>query len=81
MGVQIDRCRDGLMYRQVNGYMDRQIGGQTDRRIVVVQMNVWLDEIDLQTNNKFFNSPELFLFLKGMTSALAPFSYLVFQSN
>ncbi len=41
-------------------------------------MNGWLDEIDLRTNNKFFNCPELlFLFLKGMTAALAPFSYLV----
>jgi hypothetical protein len=41
------------------------------------QMDSWLDEIDLQTNNKFFNCPELlFLFLKRMTGALAPLSYL-----
>jgi hypothetical protein len=39
-------------------------------------VNGWLDDIDLQTNNRFFNCPEL-LFLKGMTGALAPFSYLV----
>ncbi len=31
--------------------------------------------------NKFFNCPELLLlFLKGMTGALAPFSYLVVKS-
>ncbi len=32
------------------------------------------------TRNKFFNCPEL-LFLKGMTSALAPFSYLVYYKH
>jgi hypothetical protein len=32
------------------------------------------------TRNKFFNCPELlFLFLKGLTSALASFSYLVLK--
>jgi hypothetical protein len=37
-------------------------------------MKGWLDEIDLQTNNKFFNCPELlFLFLKGMTGGLGTF--------
>jgi hypothetical protein len=41
-------------------------------------MDGWLDEIDLQTSNKFFNCPGmLFLILKGMTGALEPFSYLV----
>jgi hypothetical protein len=40
------------------------------------QIDEWSDEIDLQTNNKYFNRPEL-LFLKGMKVALAPFSYLV----
>jgi hypothetical protein len=35
-------------------------------------MNGCLDEIDIQTNNNFFNCPEvLFLYLKGMTGALA----------
>jgi hypothetical protein len=35
-------------------------------------MNGWLNEIYLQTNNKIFHCPEfLFLFLKGMTGALA----------
>ncbi len=61
--------------------MDSQIDGQTDRWIVG-QMNGWSDEIDLQTNNKFFNCPYfLFLFLKGMTGALVPFSYLVYDST
>jgi hypothetical protein len=36
--------------------------------------------LDLQTNNNFFNCPELlFLFLKGMSGALAPFSYLAYN--
>ncbi len=34
------------------------------------------------TRNKFFNFPELlFLFLKGMTGALAPFSYIVLNNE
>ncbi len=57
--------------------MDSQIDGETNRWLVE-QTNGWLDVIHLQTNNKFFNCPKMiFLFLKGMTGALAPFSYIV----
>ncbi len=84
----MDRCIDGQVYRwidvqigkSIDGPMDIQIDGQT--LDVVGQMNGWLDEIDLQTNNKFFNCPELlFLFIKGMTGDLTPFSYLVFNNE
>ncbi len=51
--------------------MDEWIGDRWIDR----QMNGLLDEIDLQTNNKIFNCPELFF--NGMTGALAPFRYLV----
>ncbi len=45
-------------------------------------MNGWLDEIDLQTINKFFYYPELlFLFLKGMAGALVPISYLLLNRS
>jgi hypothetical protein len=45
-------------------------------------MNGWLDEIDLQTINKFFYCPELlFLFLKGMAGTLVPFSYLLLNRS
>jgi hypothetical protein len=48
-----------------------------DRQIDDSWIGEWMvNDIDLQTNNKFFNCPEL-LFLKGMTGALAPYSYLV----
>jgi hypothetical protein len=67
------------MDRGTDGRMDSQIDGYTDRWIVGY-MNGWLDEIDLQANNKFFNYAELlFSFLKGITGALAPFSFLVFM--
>jgi hypothetical protein len=63
------------MDRWIDGQMDSQIDGYIDRWIIGL-MNGWLDEIYLQTNNKFFDCPGLlFSFFNGMMGALTPFSY------
>jgi hypothetical protein len=68
------REREGGRERKREGERDKEREREGGRERVKEGENSSL------TRNKLFNCPELlFLFLKGMTGTLAPFSYLVYN--